>query len=123
MTTRPDTIPDDIEALKAALSAERAARQLAEARMSGAEAMIAHLKLMIAKYKRDRFGQSSERSHHLDQLELQLEEVETTATEDVLAAEAAAAKAGPIPVKSFERKKPVRAPLPAHAPASSARSS
>ena len=115
VTTGPDTVPDDIEALKAALSAERAARQLAEARMSGAEAMIAHLKLMIAKYKRDRFGQSSERSHHLDQLELQLEELEATATEDALAAEAAA-RAGPIAVKSFERKQPVRAPLPAHLP-------
>jgi transposase len=84
--------------------------------MSGAEAMIAHLKLMIAKYKRNRFGQSSERSYHLDQLEFQLEELEATATEDVLVAEAAAAKAGSIPVKSFERKKPVRAPLPAHLP-------
>lgn len=65
--------PDDIEALKAALATERAARQLAEARMSSAEAMIAHLKLTIAKYKRDRFGQSSERARHLDQLEFQLE--------------------------------------------------
>jgi transposase len=114
--TSPDTVPDDIEALKAALATERAARQLAEARMSSAEAMIAHLKLMIAKYKRDKFGQSSERTRHLDQLEFQLEELEATATEDGLAAEAAAAKAGSIPVKSFERKKPVRAPLPAHLP-------
>ena len=84
--------------------------------MSSAEAMIAHLKLMIAKYKRDRFGQSSERARHLDQLEFQLEELEATATEDALAADAAATKAGSIPVKSFERKKPMRAPLPAHLP-------
>ena len=116
MAASPDTAPDDIEALKAALSAERAARQLAEARASSAEAMIAHLKLMIAKYKRDRFGQSSERARHLDQLELQLEELEAAASEDALAAEAATAKAASIPVKSFERKKPVRAPLPAHLP-------
>jgi transposase len=116
VTTHPDRLPDDIEALKAALSAERAARQLAEARVSSAEAMIAHLKLLIAKYKRDRFGQSSERARHLDQLELQLEELEATATEDALAAEAAAAKVASVPVKSFERKKPVRAPLPAHLP-------
>ena len=115
MTVHSDTNPDDIEALKAALSAERAARQLAEARMSSAEAMIAHLKLMIAKYKRDQFGQSSERARHLDQLEFQLEELEATATEDELAAEAAA-KAASIPVKGFERKKPIRAPLPAHLP-------
>ena len=43
-------------------------------------------------------------------------ELEATATEDALAAEAAAVKAGSIPVKSFERKKPVRTPLPAHLP-------
>jgi transposase len=116
VTTPPDTVPDDIKALKAALSAERAARQLAEARVSSAEVMIAHLKLMIAKYKRDKFAQSSERARHLDQLEFQLEELEATATEDELAAEAAAAKAASIPVESFERKKPVRAPLPAHLP-------
>jgi len=116
VTTLPDTVPDDIESLKAALSAERAARQLAEVRVSSAEAMIAHLKLMIAKYKRDKFGQSSERARHLDQLEFQLEELEATATEDELAADAAAEKVASIPVKSFDRKKPVRAPLPAHLP-------
>jgi transposase len=59
------TTPDEIDALKAALAAERAARQQAEARASGAEAMVAHLKLLIAKMKRDRFGQSSERGQRL----------------------------------------------------------
>jgi hypothetical protein len=43
----------------------------------GAEAMVAYLKLLIAKMKRERFGRSAERSHKLlDQLELQLEELE-----------------------------------------------
>jgi transposase len=113
-----DTVPDDIEALKVALSAERAARQLAEARVSSAEVMIAHLKLMIAKYKRGEYGQSSERARRLDQLELRLEEMEATATEDELAAEAAAAKAQSetTVVKSFDRRKPMRGPLPAHLP-------
>ena len=55
---------------------------LAEARASGAEAMVKHLKMMIAKFKRDRFGQSSERGQKiLDPLELQLEELKATATE------------------------------------------
>lgn len=118
MTTTPDLNSDDIETLRAALAAERTARQLAEARVSSAEAMIAHLKLMIAKYKRGEHGQSSERARRLDQMELQLEELEATATEDELAAAAAAAKAQPeaTVVRSFERKKPVRAPLPAHLP-------
>ena len=110
VTTR-EPVPDDIDRLKAALVAERAARQQAEARASGAEAMVAHLKLMIAKMKRDRFGQSSERSRHLlDQLELQLEELEASATEDEVAASATSA------VPSFTRKRPVRTPLPAHLP-------
>ena len=72
--TTPEPVPDQIDALKAALAAERMARQQAEARASGAEAMVAHLKLLIAKMKRERYGQSSERGQRLlDQLELQLE--------------------------------------------------
>ncbi len=82
MTPGPDTLPDDIDALRAALLAERTARHEAEARATGAEAMIAHLKLLIAKLQRDRFGPTSERSRRLlDQLELQLEELEADAAE------------------------------------------
>ena len=109
-------LPDTIEALQAALLAERAARQQADARAAGAEAMIAQLKLQIAKLKRDRFGVSSERGRKLlDQLELQLEELEATATEDACAAETAATKLGTT-VRSIPRRPPVRAPLPAHLP-------
>lgn len=122
MSTPPDALPDDLETLKAALLAERAARREAEARASGAEAMVAHLKLMIAKLKHERFGPSSEhRRRLLDQLELQLEELEATAAEDACAAETeakAAAKPGrhegSVPV--IARRRPVRAPLPAHLP-------
>jgi transposase len=107
------TTPDEIDALRAALVAERAARQQAEARASGAEAMVVHLKLLIAKMKRDRFGQSSERGQRLlDQMELQLEELEANAAED----ETANMPVGTASVVSFTRRKPVRAPLPAHLP-------
>jgi transposase len=107
------TTPNEIDALKAALAVERAARQQAEARASGAEAMVAHLKLLIAKMKRDRFGQSSERGQRLlDQMELQLEELEASAAED----EAAIAPINTTSVVRFTRRKPVRAPLPAHLP-------
>ena len=130
MTSLPDPLPDDIETLRAALTEANSARAAAEAardaaeaelalaraRAAGAEALIQQLKLTIAKYKRDKYGQSAERARQLDQLELELEELETAATEDELAAEVAAAKAGSIPVQSFVRKKPVRAPLPAHLP-------
>jgi transposase len=112
VNTTSDSLPDDVDALKAALLAERAARREFEARASGAEAMVAHLKLLIAKMKRDRFGASAERSRKLlDQLEMPLEELETAAAED----EAAAVR--PVPdttvVRPFTRAKPVRAPLPA----------
>ena len=74
--------------------------------------MVAHLKLLIAKMRRDRFGPSSEHARRLlDQLELQLEELEASATEDE-----AVANADATPVRSFGRKRPVRAPLPAYLP-------
>ena len=120
MTTLPDTLPDDLETVKAAFLAERSARLEAEARASGAEAMGAHLKLMIAKLKRERFGPSSEhRRRLLDQLELQLEELEANAAEDACAAEAAAVAKprrdeGAAP--GGGRRRPVRAPLPVHLP-------
>src|SRR5207244_5473886 len=50
----------------------------------------------------------------LDQLELTLEELETAATEDELAAEMAAAKT--TKVASFTRKRPSRQPFPEHLP-------
>src|SRR3954470_10560566 len=87
----PDTSPDDIAALRAALAAEQLARREAEARASGAEAMVAHLKLLIARLKRDKYGASSERGRKLlDQLELELGELVAAASEDAAKAEDAA---------------------------------
>src|SRR6516162_797752 len=108
-----DILPDGVEALKAALVAERQARHEAEARATGAEAMVAHLKLVIAKLRRESFGPSAERGAKLlDQLELQLEELKASASED----EFAAASQDRTVVPGFTRKKPVRAPFPAHLP-------
>ena len=115
-------LPDDIEALKAALVAARShaahvETELAavQARLSGDQALIAHLKLLIAKLNRERFGQRSERSSRLlDQLELQLEELEATATEDELAAETAMVKTANV--AAFTRKRPSRKPFPEHLP-------
>jgi hypothetical protein len=68
------TTAQTIDALETALADERAARQQAEARASSAEAMVAHYKLLIAKLRREQYGQSSERGRKLlDQLELQLD--------------------------------------------------
>jgi transposase len=118
VTAAPDTPPDDIAALRAALAAEQLARREAEARASGAEAMVAHLKLLIARLKRDKYGASSERGRKLiDQLELALGELVAAASEDAAKAENAAGQEGrPRRPDSPPRGQPVRAPLPAHLP-------
>jgi transposase len=111
----PNALPDDIEALKAALIVAQAEAAAARAQLSADQALIAHLKLQIEKLNRERFGQRSERTARLiDQLELQLEELEASATEDELAAERAAAKT--TTVTAFTRKRPSRKPFPEHLP-------
>jgi transposase len=110
-----EPLPDDIETLKAMLMAERQALRLAQAQAADDKAQIAHLTLQIAKLQRDRFGQRSERSARLlDQLELQLEDLEASATEDELAAEKAAANT--TQVAAFARQRPSRKPFPEHLP-------
>src|SRR5437868_13545500 len=87
----------------------------ARAQLSADQALIAHLKLQIEKLTRERFGQRSERTARLiDQLELQLEELEASATVDELAAERSAAKT--TTVTAFTRKRPSRKPFPEHLP-------
>ena len=110
-----EAVPDDIEALKVALVAARAEVAAVRAQHSDDQAVIAHLKLQIEKLNRDRYGPRSERAARLlDQLELQLAELEASATEDELAAEMAAAKT--TKVASFTRKRPSRQPFAAHLP-------
>ena len=132
MVAAADALPDDIDALKAALVAARASparrrgRDEAAAALAAARAMasddkarIVHLKLQIAKLQRQLFGTRSERTRRLiDQLELQLEELEASASEDEIAAETAAEIAGArtTTVTGFARKRPSRQPLPAHLP-------
>src|SRR5712675_2366601 len=81
MIAASNPLPDDNNALQAALIETRA-------KLSGAEALIEHLQLVIAKMKRELFGPRSERSQRLlDQLELQLEELAAAAGEDAAARE------------------------------------
>ena len=88
---------------------------VAAAKVSDAEAEIAFLKLAIEKLRRELFGTRSERKQRLlDQFELQLDELEASATEDELAAELAAAET--TQVQGFARRKPARKPFPAHLP-------
>src|SRR5580692_4164270 len=106
-------LPTNLAKAHALILRQREELAAAEARASGAEALIAHLKLVIAKLRREQYGQSSERGRKLlDQLELQLEEIAASAAED----EIATAPVGNTTVQPFTRKKPVRAPFPSHLP-------
>lgn len=100
-----------------AARARAAETELAQVRatVSCSEALIKELKLEIAKLRRDKYGVSSERSKRLiDQLELQLEELEASATEDDLAAQQATGET--TIVKGFTRRKSSRKPFPDHLP-------
>jgi hypothetical protein len=122
-------IPDVIEALKALLveatqRADEAEARLAnaKARESATEAMIAHLKLQIAKLRRKQYGASAERTVRLlAQMELQLEDLEADGTEDELAAEAAAMKTASAPPSSASGRRGSRFPITCRASASSSR--
>ena len=71
MKAGAEALPDDVEALKAALIVARAEAASARAQQSDDQALIAHLKLQIEKLNRDRYAQRSERTARLlDQLEL-----------------------------------------------------
>ncbi|MDP1874812.1 IS66 family transposase [Phenylobacterium sp.] len=130
-------IPDDVEALKAALkialakageaqdkatSAEQkhfdVAAELAVAKAMASEdkALITHQALKIAKLERQVYGSRKERGAQLqDQMELELEEREASATEDEIAAEIAVAKT--TTVAGFVRKRPQpRTTFPDHLP-------
>src|SRR6516165_2022622 len=109
MDSRRDP-PDDIDTLKAALIAEsaratrvEAERAVARAKASDDQALIAHQQLQIKKLTRELYGSRTERtSRLLDQIELKFEELESSATEDEIAAEKAVAKT--TTVSSFMTK-------------------
>ena len=104
-------LPDNIDALKNLILVERAARIAAEAAAADAKAErvnldieIERLRLEIARLRRERFGRSSERSAHIAQLELKLEDLEETAAAAEIEREKAAA--GITPVAAFIRRRP-----------------
>src|SRR6201998_3071224 len=119
--TRED-LPEDIEALWAALLIERARAARVEAELAVArakasddDALIARQRLQIAKLTRQLYGQRSERVVRLiDQMELAFEELESSASEDEIAADGAAART--TNAVASPRKRRARQPSPAHLP-------
>lgn len=93
MRDQSSQTPDDITALKALLNAR--------------EQEIAHLKLLVAKLRRQQFGRRSESLNGLTQFELSLDQITRTLNTD----------ATPITeAPRVERERPVRKLLPAHLP-------
>ena len=113
--------PSEIDVLRAALAAAEARaaaaeQELTQARavVSASDAMIRHLQFQLAKLRREQFGHSAERHARLiEQLEMQLEDLETDLGQDRAKADAAAAKTS---VTAFERRPPARKPFPEHLP-------
>lgn len=113
--------PSEIAVLRAALAAAEARAAAAEeeltqarAVVSASDAMIRHLQLQIAKLRREQFGHSAERHARLiEQLEMQLEDLETDLGQDRAKTDAAVAK---TTVAAFERRRPARKPFPEHLP-------
>src|SRR3954447_17264199 len=86
-----EPLPSDLATAHAMILAERGARLRAEALVSAAALEIERLQLLLARMRRERFGQSSERGARLvEQLELQLAELEESVGEEEAAAEIAA---------------------------------
>ena len=105
-------LPADPEALRAFALACQGELKAAETAVQFKALEIEKLKLQIARLRRMQFGRSSERiSRQIEQLELRLEELESSAAEDT-----AKADAGDAAAAKPERAKPKRKPLPDHLP-------
>src|SRR6516162_1558346 len=122
MASMTDSLPTDLAAAHAMIIAQREIVAVAEAKAAAIESVaksraleIEQLKYQIAKLRHERYGQSSERSAVLEQLEFKLSVLEEDASEAEAAAQLAAERAK-IPVASHERRPPARRPLPAHLP-------
>src|ERR1700676_886770 len=88
--TFPDLDQLDFQALKSLILLQR--EQLASR-----DVEIEHLKLLIAKLRRQHFGRSSEkRDRQIEQLELRLEELEARRTKETAAVEESAPPSTPV---------------------------
>jgi hypothetical protein len=104
VTIAPESLPDDIAALKRII-ADMASDATA------AQAEITKLKFQLARYRRAAFGRSSEKlAREGEQLELAIEALEEDQGERTAASPAVAA------IETAATRKPARRPLPDHLP-------
>jgi transposase len=121
--TDSNDLPRDVAALQALILAERAERH-AEQATSAAELVakqieIDHLRAMLAKLRRQRYGRSSEKlDAEIDQLELTLEDAEAAQAQAAANLAEATQSAGQDKQQTSRRPRQpaVRKPLPDHLP-------
>jgi len=123
MASTSDSLPTDLAAAHAMIIVQREALIVAQAKAQNAEAearhralLIEQMKFTIAKLRHEKFGQSAERGVLLEQLEFRLADMEEDASEAETKAQMAAAASEKVKVQAFERRRPVRRPLPEHLP-------
>jgi len=129
VVTDSNDLPDDVAALQALILAERAERRAEHAASAAAIAArtvelvakqieIDHLRAMLAKLRRQRYGRSSEKlDAEIDQLELTLEDAEVAqAQAEAKIAEAESAVQDKQQTSRRPRRAAVRKPLPDHLP-------
>jgi transposase len=129
MSSQAHDLPADIDALRALILVERAQHdaeratakvELAarDAKLAARQVEIEHLKMVLAKLRRQRFGQSSEKlDAEIHQLELWVDDAEIgLATDEAKAASAEQAQPQSQQTPKPPRKPAVRKPLPDHLP-------
>ena len=110
LSTLPDLNLLPAEALKALVLAQYE-------QLLSRENEIAHLKLLIAKLRRMQFGRKSEKvTQQIEQLELRLEELQATPSENAPQESQPAETSSSETTTSSIPQKPVRRALPAHLP-------
>jgi transposase len=108
--TLPDLDQLDSQGLKSLVLALHGQVFSQREQLASRDVEIEHLKLLIAKLRRQQFGRSSEkREHQIEQLELRLEELEARRTKETTAVKESAPA-------STAAARPVRRPLPDHLP-------
>src|ERR1700731_2498992 len=110
-----DPLPTDLAAAHAMILSQREMLTMARSEVTVGRLEIERLKLMLAKARREQFGQSSERRRQLiEQRQLDIEDLEGPQAEGEPKAEMAAPKAAEE--KRARTPRPPRKPLPDNLP-------
>lgn len=109
MATLPESLPDNVDALRQLVVAQQAALAAKDAALAERDVEIERLKVQLARLRRMQFGRSSEKlDRAIEQLELLLEDLEENVAARAPTREPARPEREPV--------KRGRQPLPSHLP-------